>query len=420
MLPLAGVRVLDLSRFLAGPYCASILADLGATVIRVEPVEGGEDRGLVPLGEGSPGGAIFLQTNRNKQSLAMDIRSPDGRAVLERLIATADVVLTNLTPDTLARARLDRDTLTRIKPDLVTANISAYGAEGELSSRNGFDGVGQAMSGAAWLAGDGDTPARAGCSYVDFGAGLAAAVGVLAALIRRARTGQGEDVQASLLGTALTFANPWHIEEATRALGRQPFGNRSPNSAPSDVFRTRDGHIVVQVIGTQMFARWARLMGRPELIDDPRLQDDAQRGREAEWLSGIMSEWTQSRSSAEALAILAQHGLPAGPVHSPRQLIEDPLVAETQLLWPMPVPGQAIPAPIAGPLVRLDGVGPAIRDRAPFVGEHTAQVLRELGLSAAEISALTARGTIASHAVAPADEPLPDHAPAVAAGMRRA
>ena len=411
LLPLEGFRVIDLSRFLAGPFCASILADFGAEVIRVEPLDGGEDRGLVPLGGKDPGGAIFQQTNRNKKSLALDIRSPDGRALLERLLATADVVLTNMPRDTLLRARLDRESLSCIRADIVTANISAYGTDGPLASRNGFDGVGQAMSGAAWLAGDGETPARAGCSYVDYGAGMAAALGILAALIRRGRTGEGEDVQASLLGTALTFANPWHIEEAIRGLGRAPFGNRSPNSAPSDVFRTLDGHIVVQIISNPMFARWAMLMGHPELIDDPELQDDAARGRQGERISGIMSEWTAVRTSEEALSVLAQSGLPAGPVYSPRQLVEDPLVAQSQLLSPVQIPGHTRPAPIAGPVARLDGVGPGIRACAPFVGQNTRAVLLDIGVSAAEMASLAARGIIAWHEDAASPEWPIDGAP---------
>lgn len=392
-LPLRRLRVIDLSRYVAGPYCASILADLGAEVIRVEPIGGGEDRELVPLGGGS-GGALFLQSNRNKKSIALDTRSPDGRALLERLIQSADVVITNMPAKTLRRLSLDRDSLERIKPDIITANVSAFGNQGVLGDRNGFDGVGQGMSGSAYLAGSRKSPSRAGCSFVDYGTGLAAALGVLAGLIHKMNGDAGLDVQASLLATALTFANGWHIEEAVRGLDRAPFGNLSPNSAPSDIYRTRDGFIVVQVIGRPMFARWADLVGRTDLLTDKRFATDASRGRNGRMISKIMQEWLLQRSSAEALETLAQHGLPAGPVYSPRQLIEDALVAETGVLQQVAHPGLDRPAPLAGPIVRLGKVDMSIRRPAPAVGEDTLDILGGLGLTPDEISALETSGIV--------------------------
>ena len=392
-MPLQSVRVVDLSRYVAGPYCASILADLGAEVIRVEPVGGGEDRDLVPVGGGS-GGALFLQANRNKKSIAIDTKSATGRAVLEKLIATADVVVTNMPSKTLARLSLDRASLERIKPDIITANVSAFGTEGRLSERNGFDGVGQAMSGAVYLGGKRRAPARAGCSYVDFGTGLAAAMGVLAALFHRKSSGVGLDVQASLLATALTFANGWHIEAALRELDRAPFGNLSPNSAPSDIYRTSDGFIVVQVIGAPMFARWAELVGQPELVHDRRLKTDAARGRHGRRISKIMQEWAATRTSADALETLARHGLPAGPVYSPRQLIADELVAETGILQQVVHPGLQRPAPLAGPIVRFGNVDPTIRNPAPPAGADTRQVLEHLGLTGQEIAVLEEQGAV--------------------------
>jgi crotonobetainyl-CoA:carnitine CoA-transferase CaiB-like acyl-CoA transferase len=392
-LPLTSVRVIDLSRYLAGPYCGSILADLGAEVIRVEPVGGGEDRGLVPLGEDT-GGALFLQANRNKKSLALDIKQSSGRRVLERLIATADVVLTNMPASALRKQSLDRVTLERIKPAIITANVSAFGTDGRLSERNGFDGIGQAMSGAAYLGGKRNHPVRAGCSYVDYGAGLAAAVGVLAALIHRSQTGVGQDVQASLLATAITFANGWHIEESVRRLDRRPFGNCSPNSAPSDVYRTQDGFIVVHVIGRQMFARWAKLIGRPEFISDPKLQTDAARGKAGPRLSRVMNEWTQQRTSTEAIETLTRSGVPAGPVYSPRQLLDDELVTETGIFQYVAHPGLDRPAPLAAPIVRLTESDPAIRRPAPSAGQHTVEILKALGMTPAEIESLALQRTI--------------------------
>jgi crotonobetainyl-CoA:carnitine CoA-transferase CaiB-like acyl-CoA transferase len=389
--PLAAIRVIDFSRYIAGPFCASVLADLGAEVIRVEPPGGGEDRRLVPLGD-APDGALFLQMNRNKKSLAIDIKSPAGRAVIAKLVATADVVVTSMPIKALKSHGLDRPALEKLKPDIITANVSAFGPEGQLSQRTGFDAVGQAMSGAAYLAGGPGAPARSASSYVDYGTGLAAALGVLAAVIQRGQTGEGQDVQASLLATALTFLNVAHIEEAVLGLARAPFGNRSPNSGPSDIFPTRDGSIVVQVVGTPMFTRWARLVGRPELLDDARFKSDAARGNNGAALSAVMRDWTQQRSTADAIAALTQSGIPAGPVYAPAQVVADPLIAGTGVFATIDYPGLDRPAPVTNLLVRLGATNGAMR-RAPLAGEHTAEILEELGL-ASEIEVLARDGIV--------------------------
>lgn len=402
-LPLGGVRVLDLSRYIAGPYCASVLADLGAEVVRVEPPGGGDDRDLVPVGL-ERAGALFLQMNRNKKSVALDGRTARGRELLERLIASVAVVVTSLPVPELRRQGLDRAALVRLRPDLVTANVSAFGAKGRLSCRGGFDAVGQAMSGAAYLSGRAGAPMRSAASYVDYGTGLGAAVGVLAALLEKTRTGEGQDVQASLLGTALSFLNPALIEEAVLGRSRRPYGNRSPNSGPSDVYPTADGAVVVQVVGSRMFARWAKLVGRPELARDPRFRTDADRGRNGQALSRIMRAWTRERISAEALKAMNAAGIPAAPVHAPGQVLADPAVAETGLLTGVPFPGLATPAPLAETIVRLNDRTGMIRSRAPLLGEHTIEVLTALGLGRGEIDDLLARGTISA---APA-QPAPD------------
>ena len=394
-LPLSSLRVIDFSRYIAGPFCASILADLGAEVIRIEPVAGGEDRGLVPLGD-APDGALFMQMNRNKKSLAINTKTNEGRDLVERLISSADVVVTNMPVDTLRQNALDRISLQRLRPNIITVNISAFGPTGRLSERTGFDAIGQALSGAAYLAGTEGAPARSSSSYVDYGTGLAGAIGVLAALIQRDATGKGQDVQASLLATALTFINVAHIEEAVLGLKREPFGNRSPHSGPSDFFRTKDGTIAVQVVGERMFARWAKLIGRTDFLQDGRFKDDASRGRYGEHLSLAMREWTLKRTTVEALQALADAGIPAGPIYSPEQVVSDELVAETGILGKIGYPGLAAAAPLAELIVRLADRDTSIRSRAPLVGEHTDEILRGLGVADAEIERLRRSGIVAS------------------------
>lgn len=390
---LGDIRVVDFSRYIAGPYCASILGDLGADVVRVEPVGGGDDRRLVPVSARGEG-ALFLQLNRNKRSLAIDSAAPGGRAVVERLVAKADIAVTNMPPRALKRYGLDYETLRRIRPDIITVNLSAFGTKGRLSGQTGFDAVAQAMSGAAYLGGRVGRPSRSASSYVDYGTGLAGAMGALAAIVHRLKTGEGQDVQASLLATGLAFLNAMHIEQAARQLDRKPYGNRSPNSGPSDFCPTKDGVIAVQVVGNVMFKRWAALVGKPDLPKDRRFATDAARGRNGAALSRMLRDWAKSYTSAEAIDLLAREGIPAGPVYTPRQTLADPGIAEAGVFQMTDFPGVANAIPLVGLPVQLQSLSQAIRMRAPLPGEHSEAVLRELGYGVDEIAAMVREGCV--------------------------
>ena len=210
---LEGVRVLDFGRYIAGPYCATLLAEFGAEVIRVEKRDGSEDRFVAPVGEGGEG-ALFLQVNRNKKCITLDPMKPEGQEVMRRLVATADVVVANLPPQTLRAMKLDYDSLKAIKPDIILTTATAFGGPGPWSDRVGFDGVGQVMSGAVYMTGAGDPPYRAAVNWVDFGTALHCAFGTLAALIERGKSGRGQIVEGALLATALSFTNATLIEQA--------------------------------------------------------------------------------------------------------------------------------------------------------------------------------------------------------------
>ena len=381
---LSDIRVLDFSRYVAGPYCASILAALGAEVIRIEPPEGGEDRKLIPLGEKADG-ALFLQLNRGKKSLAINSASPRGREAIERLVPTADVVITNMPVKALKKRGLDYETLQKLRGDIITTNLSAFGTKGPLRDKTGFDAVAQGVSGSAYLGGEPLYPSRAASSYVDYGTGLAAAMGTLAAVIHRMKTGEGQDVQASLLATALTFINAAHIEAAVAGRDRQPWGNRSPFSAPSDFFRTADGCIAVQVVGNLMFGRWASLIGRPELADDPRFASDSDRGHHGAELSRIMQEWTAAKTTKQALQMLEAAGVPGGPVYSPRQVAADPCIAGSAMLSPTRYEGIDVPLPLASFLVQMDCLDPGGATPVPRIGQHTEELLRSVGYSPQEV-----------------------------------
>src|SRR3546814_558042 len=271
--PLTGIRILDFGRYIAGPYCAALLADYGADVIRIAAPGGNDDRYTVPVAaDGS--GAMFMQMNRAKRGLTLKPGSPEGREIVRRLVETADVVIANLPHDALVKLGLDYDSLSAINPRIILATASAFGSEGPLASRVGFDAVGQAMSGTVHLTGTPDQPYRAQVNYVDFGTALHSAFGIMLALRTREATGKGQCVSGSLLGTALALSNALTIDHALNGIDRQPTGNRSFSSGPTDLFRTRDGWIVTQIVGAAIFARWAELVERPELVDDPRYASD--------------------------------------------------------------------------------------------------------------------------------------------------
>jgi len=390
---LHGIRVLDFGRYIAGPYCAALLAEYGAEVIRIEKRGGSEDRYVAPVGAGGEG-ALFLQMNRNKLSLTLDPMVPAGQEVVRRLVRTADVVVANLPPPTLAAMYLDYDSLKAVKPDIILTISSAFGPGGPYSDRVGFDGVGQVMSGAVYMTGEPDQPYRAQVPWVDFGTALHCACGTLAALMARRDSGKGQKVEGALLATALTFSNALLIEQAVIAADRVPTGNRGQTAAPVDLYRTKDGWIICQVIGQPLYRRWATLMGEPHWLEDPRFKDDLARGDNGELISARMQRWCIERSTAESIDILAREKIPAAPVLKPQQTLDDPHIRAMAFFQPVDYPGLERPAPIAKTPVWLSETPGGIRHRAPLLGEHTEQILQQIGYDAAAIEELRRTGVI--------------------------
>ncbi len=389
---LEGIRVLDYGRYIAGPFCAAMLADLGAEVIRIEPPGGADDRWLIPVTAGGEG-ALFLQSNRGKRSLTLDLAKPEGLAIARRLIATADVVVANAPPAALAQQGLDYDSLRVVKSDIILTVATAWGLTGPNRDASGFDGTGQAISGAIWLSGTPGQPFRAATSYVDYSTAISCAYGTLAAIIRRMRTGQGGLVETSLIGTALTMTTPMLMEEATGVRSRVPTGNRSPIAGPSDLFATSDGWVLTQVIGQGMFRRWAKLVGRSELLEDPRFATDILRGDNGAELSRIMAEWCAPRTVEDCLATLKSARIPATRLLKPAEVLQPEHGLGGFLNW-MAQPGEPQPLPVARPVAAITGMDPAAIRPAPALGAHTDAVLADLGLSMAEIGRLRENGAI--------------------------
>ncbi len=388
-LPLAGIRVIDFGRFIAGPYCAMLLADMGADVIRVDRRHGSEDRYIAAITESGEGGG-FLSLNRNKRSLTLDSSKPESAEIIRRLVQGADVVVANLPINVLKSMRLDYESLKAIKPDIILARISTFGPDGPYANRVGFDTVAQAMSGAMSLTGFPGAPVRGIVPFADYGTALHTVFGVMVALYHRLQTGEGQIVDGSLLSTSIAFVQGLLAERTVLGIERKQLGNTSFYAAPADAYKTKDGWIVVSVVGNDMFVRWARLVGHADFITDPRFATDQLRADNREAITEAMNQWLATRTTEQAIAELEKARIPAGPVLELDQVLEDPQVKARELLRYVDHPGAAKPVPLADTAVRLSATPGGIRSRAAALGEHTDEVLGEIGYSDDEISALRA------------------------------
>jgi crotonobetainyl-CoA:carnitine CoA-transferase CaiB-like acyl-CoA transferase len=391
---LNGIRVLDFGRFIAGPYCGMLLGDFGAEVIRVDKVGGSEDRFILPLAESGEGG-MFMQINRNKRDITLNPSSPEGKEILRKLVAQTDVVIANLPWEVLPALGIDYESLKAIKPDIIFATMSTFGREGPYKDRVGFDGIAQAMSGNMYMIGHEGENYKSMAPYCDFGTALSAAFGVMVALRHRDQTGEGQVVEATLMRTGVTMTNSYLIEQAITAPDRVPTGNLGQTAGPADLYKAKDGQVLVQVVSNNLYRRWARLMDDPDQwINDPRFKDDVSRGENGHILSEAMGAWCAERTVQECLEALESVRVPAGPVLTGQQVLDDEHVNATNMLNYMSFPGLPKDAPIMGPPVELTATPGQIETRAPMVGEQTDEILAELGYDEAAIADLREKGAV--------------------------
>ena len=382
---LDGIRVLDFGRYIAGPFCGMLLGDMGAEVIRIDKLAGSEDRYLVPVAD-SGEGPLFLALNRNKKSLTLNPMKPQGQKIVKELVKTADIVIANLPQPTLEAMGIDYDSLKSIKPDIILTTVTAYGNGGPYSERVGFDGVAQALAGATYMGGRPGDPMKSFVPFADFGTATMAAFGTLSALIERNKSGNGQLVEAALTRTVMAFNIALLAEEAIKAIDRPSYGNRGYSAGPSDIFKTTDGAVMVQVVAQPLFERWAKLMGEESWLEDPRFATDMDRGENGELLSARMQMWCKDMTTKEVLDALDEARIPCGPVLSAKQVLQDPHIKAMDFLQKMDFPGLKSPIPINTTPVKLSETPGTIRQRTAKLGEHTSEILDALGYSLDEIS----------------------------------
>ena len=383
---LDGIRVIDVTQVMAGPFCTMILADLGADVIKIEPPAGDSTRGMPGAsGTDSPS---FNAVNRGKRSVVVNLKAPEGRGVVTRLARSADILVENYRPGVMEALGLDYARLATVNARLIYASLSGYGQSGPMKHKGGFDLVAQGVSGIMSVTGEaGGAPVKAGIPITDLGAALFALVGVLAALEHRHRTGQGQHIDTALVDAGVALS----VWEATQYFsGRgvpEPLGSAHRMSAPYQAFRCADGFITIGAANDRMFCRLAEVLGHPEWADSPEFRADALRHRHREDLAGRISSITMTQPRSHWLALFDANGIPCGPINDYAQVFQDPQVIAREMVVDIEHPTLG-PMKALGSPIKMSATPPDVRRPAPRLGEHTKDVLLETGFSEEELRRL--------------------------------
>jgi len=389
--PLAGLKVLDLTEHMAGPFCTMILADMGAEVVKLE--RPGKGDSVRAWGDGSERHPYFRYINRNKKGITLDYKTPEGKALFLRLVESIDILVENYRPNVMPRAGLGFEDLHALNPRLVYAQLSGLGYDGPSAGRGGFDLIAQGMGGIMHVTGETDgPPTSVGLPICDLGTGMWAVQGILAALYERERTGTGRLVECSLLETAIGFSSwtsaQWLAdhEEPTRQ------GSRHRQNAPYQRMKTKDGYLMIGAAGEAIWQRCAAALGHPEWRRDPRFATNQQRMQNRAALEAAMEDVFATGTTDHWIAVLEAAGVPCGPVYNYRQMFADPQVEHRRLVQYASDPELGKVAHIRTPIK----IGEAIRVRtvAPKLGQHNAEIFGRLGVGEADLAALREQGVV--------------------------
>ena len=389
---LARMKVLDLTRFRAGPTAARQLADWGADVIKIEaPAHPDTDR-ADPVK--ARHGADFQNLHRNKRSLTLNLKDADGLAIFRKLADKADVIIENYRPDVKRRLGIDYESLSGTNPGLVYASISGFGEDGPYSTRPGFDQIAQGMGGLMWITGlPGQGPVRAGVPIADLSAGLYCAIGILVALLEREASGKGQWVQSSLLAAQIAMldfqAARWLIDKEVPPQA----GNNHPTSIPTGVYETKDGHINIATAGGEIYERLCHALGEGELITDPDYATGQARSENRDALNARLTAKTREKTSAQWIDILNEAGVPCGPIYKMDDMFADPQVEHLGMAQPVNHASLG-DIEIVRQAASLSRTPFHVHSASPELGEHTDEVLGDLGFDEAEISGLRERGVV--------------------------
>ncbi len=382
--------VLDLTRVRSGPTCVRQLADWGADVIKVEMPEA-QDTGK--LG-GPRGGFDFQNLHRNKRSLSLNLKTPEGIAIFRKLVVQADVVVENFRPDVKSRLGIDYESLKAINPSIVYASISGFGQDGPYRDRPGFDQIAQGMGGLMSITGlPGQGPVRVGIPIADLTAGLFCAQGILAALLEREVSGEGQWLQTSLLQAQVFMldfqAARWLVDHEVP----QQAGNNHPTSIPTGVFETADGHMNIAVAGQEIWLRFCKAIGDPGLVENPAYATAADRSKNRDALNAEIAAHTKERPTAKWVARLNEAGVPAGEINTIDKVFADPQVRHLGMAQPV-VSTERGPTELVGQPIGMSRTSSTIAAPPPTIGQHSGEILADLGYGEAEIAELRAGGAI--------------------------
>jgi crotonobetainyl-CoA:carnitine CoA-transferase CaiB-like acyl-CoA transferase len=396
-LPLEGVRVLDLTNVMAGPYCTMVLADLGAEVIKLESLDGDSTRNFEP--KVNDESYCFAVLNRNKKSISVDMKAPAGKDIVMRLAARSDIVIENFRPGVVKKLGIDYESLKQVNPGLIYASMSGFGQTGPYGRKGGFDIIAQGMSGIMMMTGHpGGRPAKVGIAMNDIACGVTTLYGILGAFIGKLRHGEGQFLETSLLEAGLA----WSIWEFGAYFGGgelpTPTGTRHRRSAPYQAFRSKDGYVTVGASGDKLWRAFVtQVCEKPEWLEDPRFATNPLRVRNVEALEAEIEKVLATQATAYWVERLDAAGVPGGPVYTFDQTLDDPQVKFRRMVVDIEHPRIGMMKTLGLP-VKSSGDLVSIRKPAPLLGQHTREVLREVGYTDSDANALIAGGVVKAEA----------------------